>query len=96
MIVTATPIVSGAWVKILRVRDKRQNRKAEMQSRNWNFIAPETINDWFVRLSEEPPTPEAKVVLQVTRSDGSADERMAENMHVTPSSTRSATRTPGS
>jgi hypothetical protein len=74
------PIVSGAWVKILRVRDKHQNRKSEIQSRNWSFIAPETINDWFVRLSEEPPTPDAKVVLQVTRSDGSPDEQTAENL----------------
>ena len=80
VIVTATPILSGIWVKILRVRDKRQERKEAIQSHNWNFIAPETINDWFVRLTEEPATPEAKVVLEVTRSNGLPDEQMAENL----------------
>jgi hypothetical protein len=80
VIVTATPILSGALVKILRVRDKRQERKNASQSRNWNFIAPETINDWFVNLVEEPATPEAKVVLRVTRPDGTPDEQMAESL----------------
>jgi len=82
VIATATPILSGAWVKILRARDKRQERKGAIQNRNWNFIAPERINDWFVGLTDEPATPEAKVVLRVTRSDGSPDEQMAESLRI--------------
>ena len=41
---------------------------------------PEGINDWFVRVVEEPTTLTARVVLEVVDGDGDLDPAMAHSM----------------
>jgi hypothetical protein len=59
----------------------RQQRKAATASRNWHgYVMPEGINDWYVRLAEDPKTLTARVVLDVVGRDGEPDAAMAHSL----------------
>jgi hypothetical protein len=59
----------------------RQQRKAATAHRNWHgYVMPEGINDWYVRLAEDPKTLTARVVLDVVGRDGEPDAAMAASM----------------
>jgi hypothetical protein len=73
----------GIWIRT-QYRDYGA-RRAALRARNWSaYVEPTGINDWFVSMTEEPPTLDARVVLQVLRTpDGQPDEQMAEGMRRT-------------
>ena len=79
---TGLSALSAAFVWIRKQVQEQRARRAETKARNWSaYIEPTGISDWFVRLVDEPPTPDARVVVQVLRTpDGDADEQMAEAM----------------
>jgi len=78
---TGLSALSAAYVWIRNQLDVRRARQAETKARNWSgYIEPTGTWDWFVRLIDEPPTPDARVVLQVVQLDGKPDEQMAEGM----------------
>ena len=59
----------------------RQHRKAVTANRNWHgYVVPEGINDWYVRLAEDPKSLTARVVLDVVGRDGEPDAAMAASM----------------
>lgn len=70
------------WIRS-QLRD-RQARRAALAARNWHgYIELRNINSWYVRLAEEPRTPTARVVLDVTDRNGNPDEHGAHNMRQT-------------
>jgi hypothetical protein len=61
--------------------EQLQQRRAETQRRNWHgYIGLSGISDWFVQLAEEPQEPDARVVLRVTRRDGTPDTNGADSL----------------
>lgn len=64
-VLTATSVwVRGQW-------RQRQEQKAVTRSRNWSgYIDRGGINEWYVRLVEDPKTVTSTVVLEVVDSKG--------------------------
>jgi hypothetical protein len=59
----------------------RQQRKAATAHRNWHgYVMPEGINDWYVRLAEDPRHLTATVVLDVVDRNGEPDPGMAHSL----------------
>jgi hypothetical protein len=55
-----------------------QQEKAQTQARNWNgFIMANGINDWYVRLVDDPKTPTAVVPVEIVDRNGNPDPQMA-------------------
>jgi hypothetical protein len=74
-VVTATSV----WT-LKQWREYRQ-RRAAAQERNWHgYINPGTINEWDVRLAEDPGEATGRVVLEVLGSDGEPHPNQADNM----------------
>jgi len=62
----------------------RQQRKAATAHRNWHgYVMPEGIEDWYVRLVEDPRSPTARVVLDVVDRDGEPDVARAPDLRET-------------
>jgi hypothetical protein len=59
-----------------------RERRAAARLRNWHaYVMPERINEWYVRLAEDPETPVGTVVLEVLASlDGEPDAALAQSM----------------
>jgi hypothetical protein len=59
-----------------------RERRAAARLRNWHaYVMPERINEWYVRLAEDPETPVGTVVLEVLASlDGEPDPALAQSM----------------
>jgi hypothetical protein len=78
---TGLSAVTAAYVWTRsQVRGWREQR-AEAQRRNWDgYIDVGGINTWDVRLTDNPATPSARVVLDVVKQDGTPDDMMAHNM----------------
>jgi hypothetical protein len=78
---TGLSALSAAFVWIRKQLDERRARLAATKARNWSgYIEPTGINDWFVRLTEEPPAPDGRITLQVVTRDGEPDPQMAEGL----------------
>jgi hypothetical protein len=89
-VVTATITwVGGRW------RNLRQER-AQARLRNWHaYVAPERINEWYVRLADDPGTPTGRVVLDVLSSqDGDPDAGLAYSMRTVVTSDGMLSRAP--
>jgi hypothetical protein len=55
-----------------------QQEKARTSARNWHgFIMTNGINDWYVRLVDDPKTPTAVVPLEIVDRYGNPDPAMA-------------------
>jgi len=58
-----------------------QQRRAETRLRNWHgYIMTNGIDTWYARLAEEPESPTARVVLEITGRDGTPDDMLAYNV----------------
>lgn len=80
-IATGLSALTAAFVWVRKQREERQERRAAVQNRNWHgYVMPEGINDWFVRLAEDPKTLTARVIFEVVDRDGDPDPAMAHSM----------------
>ena len=78
---TGLSALTAAFVWVRGQREERQARRAAVRNRNWHgFVMPEGINDWFVRVIEEPETLSARVVIEVVDRAGNPDPAMAHSM----------------
>ena len=73
---TGLSALTAAAVWIRGQWREQQARRAAVRNRNWHaYVMPEGINDWFVRVAEQPETLSARVVLEVVDRDGKPDRR---------------------
>jgi hypothetical protein len=78
---TGASALTAAFVWVRGQWQQQTARRAAIRNRNWHaYVMPEGINDWFVRLAEEPDSPTARVVLEVVNGSGDPDDMMAHNM----------------
>ena len=78
---TGLSAVTAAYVWTRSQMRNWRQQKAATRSRNWHgYIMVEGINDWYVRLAEDPKSPTAQVVLNVADRDGEPDAAMAHSM----------------
>src|SRR5260370_39119068 len=78
---TGLSALSAAYVWIRKQREERRERRAAIRNRNWHaYVMPEGINDWFIRVVEQPKTLTARVVLEVVDREGDPDPAMAHSM----------------
>jgi len=58
-----------------------RERKAASRERNWHgYIMTNGIDDWFVRLAEEPDGATSRVILDVVNRQGQPDANGADRM----------------
>lgn len=92
---TGLSAVTAAYVWTRGQLRDRQARRAALAARNWHgYIELGGINSWYVRLAEDPETPTARVVLDVTDRDGNPDEHWAHNMRQTITEDKMLARAP--
>jgi hypothetical protein len=82
--ITGLSALSAAYVWIRKQREERREHRAAIQNRNWHaYVMPEGINDWFVRVVDQPRAPTARVILDVVDRNGSPDPAMAHSLRQT-------------
>lgn len=77
MLTGLSAVTAAATWLISRYRAWKAERDRTL-ARNWHgFIMTNGINDWYVRLIDEPKTPTAVVPIEVIDRNGTPDPQMA-------------------
>ena len=84
VIVAALPAATGAVVWTQRQLERRRDRQAARETRNWSgYIMVPGISTWYVSVVEEPGTAwTERVVLDVVNRDGTPNPEMAHLMRL--------------
>lgn len=78
---TGGSVVTATWVWTRGRWRGRQERKSATNLRSWSgYIETGGINEWYVRLVEQPGAPTGRVVLDVVDRDGEPDVNRAHSM----------------
>jgi hypothetical protein len=79
---TGLSVLTATIVWVRKQWSGWQQERAQTSHRNWHgYIMLEGVDDWYVRLADDPQTPTGRVVLDVMRSpDGEPDPQMAYSM----------------
>ena len=78
---TGLSVVTATSVWVRRQYREYRDRGAEKRRRNWHgYIEHGGLNEWFVRLAEDPDTPTERVVLDVVDRRGEPHSARADNL----------------
>jgi hypothetical protein len=93
---TGLSVLTATMVWVRKQWAARQQERALTRHRNWHgYVMTGNLNDWYVRLADDPQTSTGRVVLDVLRTpDGEPDPQMAASMRTVISRDEMLARVP--